>query len=159
MINTWKPVFYYSLIFISSSKIKTLIRCLKTNKSIYKFHWQQQQHKLILRVSQCRSFQWNLLLQHCKLGFQLPRKTLNLVAKTLSNGDSLWTPALSFFSTKKKTKTKNLQSSFTLCRYENKSTSSPLADFVSFHFISTRVFHSCCSSDYWFTVVIIFSGR
>lgn len=72
-------MFYYSLIFISSSKIKPLIRCLKTNKSIYKFHWQQQQHKLILRVSQCRSFQWNLLLQHCKLGFQLPWKTLNTV--------------------------------------------------------------------------------
>lgn len=156
MINTRKPMFYYSLIFISSSKIKPLIRCLKTNKSIYKFHWQQQQHKLILRVSQCRSFQWNLLLQHCKLGFQLPRKTLTLAAKTLSNGTLALNTGVVIFLHQGK---KNLQSSFTLCRYKNKSTSSPQADFVSFHFISTRVFHSCCSSDYWFTVVIIFSGR
>lgn len=107
MINTWKPVFYYSLIFISSSKIKPLIRCLKTNKSIYKFHWQQQQHKLILRVSQCRSFQWNLLLQHCKLGFQLPRKTLKLAAKTLSNGTlALNTGFVIFLHQEKKTKQK-----------------------------------------------------
>lgn len=137
-------MFYYSLIFISSSKIKPLICCLKTNKSIYKFHWQQQQHKLILRVSQCRSFQRNLLLQHCKLGFQLPWKTLNTVKWNARSEHR----RCHFSPPRKKNKTKNLQSSFTLCRYKNKSTSSPQADFVSFHFISTRVFHSCCSSDY-----------